>query len=130
MDCRCVVTGEIFAIDFETDFLTYIEEVGGSSGGPVYGLSLGGVEDDDEEDEFDESMYDDEVESGDDLDIGEVVAQYLYLNLPEYPTKPGYSLEDISDEINIDLDPATGIPLNVNDEEEDTDEEEEEQEDD
>lgn len=55
-----------------------------------WGQGAGELEDDD---------YDDEVEAGGELDVGEIVAQYCYLLLPPYPTLPGKSLDDIPDEV-------------------------------
>ncbi|TFJ82550.1 hypothetical protein NSK_006134 [Nannochloropsis salina CCMP1776] len=96
LDRNCVVTGEVFPFHFVSSFSTYVKEVGGSV--PLHGTGdqddYGqGAEDMDEED------FDDEVEAGGEMDLGEIVAQYLYLNLPPYPTLPGKSLDDIPDEV-------------------------------
>lgn len=55
--------------------------------------------------EMDEDDYDDEVEAGTELDVGEIVAQYCYLLLPPYPTLPGKSLDDIPDEVVFEFGP-------------------------
>lgn len=39
------------------------------------------------------------AQAGTSIDVGEIVAQYLYLNMPPYPTLPGKSLDDIPDEV-------------------------------
>ena len=77
------------------------QEVGGAV--PLYG---GGDFDAEDEEawgqgagELEEDDYDDEVEAGGELDVGEIVAQYAYLLLPPYPTLPGKSLDDIPDEV-------------------------------
>ena len=54
---------------------------------------------------LDDDIYDDEISSSDVLDVGEIVAQYLYLRLPSYPIKPGIELDlnDDSDGFTIKL---------------------------
>lgn len=68
------------------------------------------MEDDEEMEEVDEDMYDDEVDAGGVLDVGEIAAQYLYLNMEPYVTMPGKSLDDIPEEFIFELDdpPETG----------------------
>jgi hypothetical protein len=97
LERTCIVTGNPFPYEFETDFSTYIKEVGGAV--PLYGRS----DYDEDDDEVDEDMYDDEVEAGTALDVGEIAAQYLYLNMPPYVAMPGKSLDDIPDEVVFEL---------------------------
>jgi hypothetical protein len=40
-----------------------------------------------------------QVDAGGSLDVGEIAAQYLYLNMPPYPTLPGKTLDDIPDQV-------------------------------
>lgn len=132
LDRACAATGEIFPYQFSTTFKTYIKEVGlcswwwcgsatcrlslwwilsvcvmvqvgGEDGLSGYLGSMGGGDDDDEE-EIDEDMYDDEVDAGGVLDVGEIAAQYLYLNMEPYVTMPGKTLGDMSEEYVFELD--------------------------
>lgn len=95
LELECCVTGELFHYDFETKFKTYIKEIGDDV--------FNGSYDDDDDDDIDESLYDDEVDADGMLDVGEIAAQYLYLDLPHYPTKPGVSLDDGPDEVTFQL---------------------------
>ena len=111
LDRYCVVTGQLFTFEFETDFSTYVKELGGSV--PLYGSGSGlgsrFTDAEEGEGEFDEDLYDDEIEAGTAMDVGEIVAQYLYLNMPPYVAMPGKSLEDIPDQVTFELGADGGI---------------------
>jgi hypothetical protein len=87
---RCVVSNEIFRQRLRADFATILHasaaslESASGLGGTDVVLAIG-----DADDAVDEDVLDDP----DVLDVGELVAQYFYLNIDQFPRKPGATFD-------------------------------------